>query len=136
MINVTLKQRDAAFAMQPLAERKSTDDLTLLKQLKTGLANYTPTALITVQVTSEDLYRLYTIMANKANGLTAGISDSIMNDSEGYTGLLHQLTTQAQQGNTAAIEALTRIGEFRANYETMITQVVDASLQYLQNLDV
>jgi len=135
-MQITLKHKDAAFAMTPLREANSLTDLALLQQLKEGLENYEPTALVTIQIEKEKMYDLYTRMSGLREGHSAGFADSIMTSDGDYKSLFIQISEGAMAGNEDFIWLAQKVTEWRTNFEIMGQQDIDANLSFLQNLPI
>jgi hypothetical protein len=135
-MKITLKHRDAAFAMTPLREANSLTDLVLLKQLKDGLEEYTPSALVTIEIEKEKMFELYTRMSGLREGHSARFADSIMTSDGAYKSLIDQITAGAMAGNEDFIWLAQKVTEWRTNFEIMGQQDIDANLSFLQNLPI
>jgi hypothetical protein len=135
-MKITLKHRDAAFAMTPLREANSLTDLVLLKQLKDGLEEYTPSALVTIEIEKEKMFELYTRMSGLREGHSARFADSIMTSDGAYKSLFEQISEGAMAGNEDFIWLAQKVTEWRTNFEIMGQQDIDANLSFLQNLPI
>jgi|688.fasta_scaffold914707_2 hypothetical protein len=135
-MKITLKHRDAAFAMTPLREANSLTDLVLLKQLKDGLENYAASALVTIEIEKEKMFELYTRMSGLREGHSARFADSIMTSDGAYKSLFEQISEGAMAGNEDFIWLAQKVTEWRTNFEIMGQQDIDANLSFLQNLPI
>jgi hypothetical protein len=142
-MKITLKQRDAAFAMTPLREANSLNDLELIAQLKAGLSDYKPNGLVTIEITKEKMFDLYTKMSRLQEGHSAGFAESIMTSEGDYKSLLEQIiegaTIEAYLGEEVEKPftwLAEKVTEWRTNFELMGQQDIQANLQFLESLPI
>jgi hypothetical protein len=133
---ITLKHLDIAFAMTPLREANSLSDLLIVTQLKAALASYKPTAQASIEISKERLLDLYRRLSSLQEGYSNQYAESIMSDSEGYTGLQNQIMKGAMAGNEEFIWLAEQVTAWRQNFITMAAQEIQSNLDFLHNLPI
>jgi hypothetical protein len=133
-MKISLKQKDIAFAMSPLREDRSFNDLLLLKQIKEKLTPYEPETVVEIEIEKERLFAIYQRISSEREGLSAAIAESIMESDEDYVGLADQIGAKAQTGDEDFIWLYQQVTAWRTNFQALVTETIQQNLNFLESL--